>query len=241
MSRGICDGPQNPWVTGSDVCVGNLRDWSSVTLAWQLAQSWSNDWWGGRYLKLFLCCRTKTCLLDHGWGLLGKPLPIGFSSEKELRSSRISSSLSCGHYSCLSTDTSSWLLGHTTPGYSPPVLLAEPRFAINHYLRASHDPCAWESTAVWDVTFLGALVLDSSLCRLASLQATWRGRGGEWGAEPRGCCWCREEGVGVGTWQAGGREVSEAEVAAAELWERELGAGSTSSLRISRRFMLTLM
>lgn len=45
----------------------------------------------------------------------------------------------------------------------------------------------------------------------------------------------------MGTWQAGGREVSEAEVAAAELWERELGAGSTSSLRISRRFMLTLI
>ena len=74
-----------------------------------------------------------------------------------------------------------------------------------------------------------------------SLQVMWRGCGGSedqgLGAAGDGC----EEGIGVGTWQVDCREVSEAEVVAAELWERELGAGSISSLRISRRFMVTLM
>lgn len=59
-----------------------------------------------------------------------------------------------------------------------------------------------------------------------------------WGAAGDGC----EEGSGVGMWQVYlCREVSKVEVAAAELWESELRAGSTSSLRISKRFMLTFM
>lgn len=182
-----------------------------------LAQPQSSDWWWSRCFKMFLCYVTKACLLGHEWHHWVSHCLLAFPQKNP-----------GGLHLVFLVDTiaaSSVILhNNSRPGYTLSMLPVEFHSVINHCLCASHAPCAWESTAMGDFWGPASQQLSGQVCLSAGDMEKC---GGEWGAVPAACWWWLRGRNRSGMWQVDCRE-------------RELWAGSISSLKKSRMFMLTL-